>query len=171
MSQLKEGPEMKKSILTLLVAFTMAGLAVPVANAGQSQQAIIREKLGEIGAWAVPSPTQNAVSSKPQTGQSQQAIIREKLGEIGAWAVPSPTQNAVSSKPQTGQSQQAIIREKLGEIGAWAVPSRSTGPVASSGDGFDWNDAGLGVAFAFGIILVGTAGVVTIRRYHGPIAH
>jgi hypothetical protein len=137
MSQLKEGPEMKKSILTLLVAFTMAGLAVPVANAGQSQQ----------------------------------AIIREKLGEIGAWAVPSPTQNAVSSKPQTGQSQQAIIREKLGEIGAWAVPSRSTGPVASSGDGFDWNDAGLGVAFAFGIILVGTAGVVTIRRYHGPIAH
>jgi hypothetical protein len=103
MSQLKEGPEMKKSILTLLVAFTMAGLAVPVANAGQSQQ--------------------------------------------------------------------AMIREKLGEIGAWAVPSRSTGPVASSGDGFDWNDAGLGVAFAFGIILVGTAGVVTIRRYHGPIAH
>ena len=130
---------MKKSILTLLVAFTLAGLAatVPVANAGQSQQAITREKLGEIGAWAVPSPTQNTDSSKPLTGQSQQAIIREKLGEIGAWAVPSPT----------------------------------TGPVASSEDGFDWNEAGLGAAFAFGVILVGTAGVVTIRRYHGPVAH
>jgi hypothetical protein len=46
----------------------------------KSQQAIIREKLGEIGAWAVPSTS---------TTSTQQAIIREKLGEIGAWAVPS----------------------------------------------------------------------------------
>jgi hypothetical protein len=53
----------------------------------KSQQAMIREKLGEIGAWAVPSTS--TVGSKPLAGQSQQAIIREKLGEIGAWAVPS----------------------------------------------------------------------------------
>jgi hypothetical protein len=46
----------------------------------KTQQAIIREKLGEIGAWAVPSTS---------TRSTQQAIIREKLGEIGAWAVPS----------------------------------------------------------------------------------
>jgi type II secretory pathway pseudopilin PulG len=46
----------------------------------KSQQAIIREKLGEIGAWAVPSTS---------TTSTQQPIIREKLGEIGAWAVPS----------------------------------------------------------------------------------
>jgi hypothetical protein len=46
----------------------------------KSQQAIIREKLGEIGAWAVPSTS---------TTSTKQRIIREKLGEIGAWAVPS----------------------------------------------------------------------------------
>jgi type II secretory pathway pseudopilin PulG len=46
----------------------------------KSQQAIIREKLGEIGAWAVTSTS---------TTSTQQPIIREKLGEIGAWAVPS----------------------------------------------------------------------------------
>jgi type II secretory pathway pseudopilin PulG len=46
----------------------------------RSQQAIVREKLGEIGAWAVPSTS---------TTSTQQSIIREKLGEIGAWAVPS----------------------------------------------------------------------------------
>ena len=46
----------------------------------KSQQPIIREKLGEIGAWAVPSTS---------TSSTQQPIIREKLGEIGAWAVPS----------------------------------------------------------------------------------
>jgi hypothetical protein len=162
---------MKKSILTLLVALAGLAVAVPVANAGQSHQAIVREKLAEVGAWAVPSPTQNTVSSKPLTGRSHQAIVREKLAEVGAWAVPSPTQNTVSSKPLTGQSHQAIVREKLAEVGAWAVPSPSTGPVASSGDGFDWNQAGLGAALAFGTILVGTAGVVTIRRYHGPLAH
>jgi hypothetical protein len=178
---------MKKSILTLLIAFTLAALAivVPVANAGQSQQAIIREKLGEIGAWAVPSPTQSTVSSKPVSGQSQQAIIRGKLGEIGAWAVPSPTQSTVSSKPVSGQSQQAIIRGKLGEIGAWAVPSNSTQTevvpksvpappttvVASSSD-FDWNDAGIGAAFVFGAVFLG-ASLVTFRRrqHHGPVVH
>ena len=46
----------------------------------KSQQVIIREKLGEIGAWAVPTTS---------TTSTQQPIIREKLGEIGAWAVPS----------------------------------------------------------------------------------
>jgi hypothetical protein len=53
----------------------------------KSEQAIIREKLGEIGAWAVPSTS---------TTSTQQAIIREKLGEIGAWAVPS---TSATSKP------------------------------------------------------------------------
>jgi type II secretory pathway pseudopilin PulG len=51
----------------------------------KSQQAIIREKLGEIGAWAVPSTS---------TTSTQQQIIREKLGEIGAWAVPSTSTNS-----------------------------------------------------------------------------
>jgi len=46
----------------------------------KSQRPIIREKLGEIGAWAVPS-----------TSTTSTPIIREKLGEIGAWAVPATT--------------------------------------------------------------------------------
>jgi hypothetical protein len=58
---------------------------------GQSQQAIIRQKLQEIGAWAVPSTSaQDAIVSKP--------LVSEKLHEIGAWAVPSTsTQDAASS--------------------------------------------------------------------------
>ena len=61
----------------------------------QSQQALIREKLGEIGLWAVPS---SKVASKPLSGPSQRALIREKLGEIGLWAVPSkPTARVTSS--------------------------------------------------------------------------
>jgi hypothetical protein len=46
------------------------------------QHASAREKLGEIGAWAV---TPNS-RQKPQL--VQQSSVNEKLGEIGAWAVP-----------------------------------------------------------------------------------
>jgi type II secretory pathway pseudopilin PulG len=53
----------------------------------KSQQTIIREKLGEIGAWAVPSTS---------TASTRQPTIREMLGEIGAWAVPS---TSTSSTP------------------------------------------------------------------------
>jgi hypothetical protein len=74
---------MYKRILTsLTVPFVLAGAvatgtasarhawAVPSSStqtevAGQSQQAIIREKLQEIGAWAVPSSTQTEVVPKP----------------------------------------------------------------------------------------------------------
>ena len=101
---------MKKSILTLLIAFTLAALAivVPVANAGQSQQAIIREKLGEIGAWAVPSPTQSTVSSKPVSGQSQQTIIRGKLGEIGADALDRSRQRRDGNIGESLRTQEIV---------------------------------------------------------------
>jgi hypothetical protein len=70
--------------------------------------------------------------------------------EIGAWAVPSSTQTEVVSKP---------------------LPAPTTTVVASSSDGFDWNDAGIGAASVFGIALVGAASLMTIRRHHGPAAH
>jgi hypothetical protein len=157
----------KRIFTSLTVPFVLAlAVATGTASARQHQQ---------IGARAAPSSsTQTEVA-----GQSQREIIRDKLGEIGAWAVPSSsTQTEVA-----GQSQREIIRDKLGEIGAWAVPSstqtevvpRPTAPttsvVASSSDGFDWNDAGIGAAFVFGIMLVGAASAMTIRRHHGPVAH
>jgi ABC-type uncharacterized transport system permease subunit len=67
----------------------------------------------------------------------------------------------------------ALIRQKLEEIGAWAVPSTATPTtvVASSSDGFDWNYAGIGAAFA-AVLLLGAAGLATVRRHrHRPLAH
>ena len=131
---------MYKRILTsLTVPFVLAG-AVATGTATARH------------AWAVPSSsTQTEVA-----GQSQQAIIREKLQEIGAWAVPSSQQT--DTKP--------LVSEKLSGLG---LPTTTT--VASGGEGFDWNDAGVGAAFVFGITLVGTASLMTIRRHHGPAAH
>ena len=72
-----------------------------------AQQGIIREKLGEIGLWAVPSTS--AVRSKPLSGPSQQAIIREKLGELGLWAVPSkPTARVTSGSDGFGWNNAGI---------------------------------------------------------------
>jgi hypothetical protein len=181
---------MYKWLLTsLTVAFALAGLAVavPVATAGQSQQATIRERLGEIGAWAVPSTSAQTEVSRPLAGQSQQAIIRERLGEIGLksrgrW----PASRIRESLGEIGLSSRgrwpaSRIRETFGEIGAWAVPSTSAQtdvsrspvrtPSVVSSVGFDWNDAGIGAAFAFGIVLLGAASLVTIRRRHGPVTH
>jgi hypothetical protein len=72
-----------------LVAIAAPLAAAPAGSARlpeRSQQSIIRDQLGEIGAWAVPSTS--AATAKAFPEQSQQAIVREKLGEIGAWAVP-----------------------------------------------------------------------------------
>jgi hypothetical protein len=158
---------MYKRILTsLIVVVALAGFASVTAAAARevrppSEQPMILGKLGEIGAWAVPS---NSTRGSKPSSLSQQAMIRTKLGEIGAWAVPS------SSKPASS-SQQAMIRTKLGEIGAWAVPSAHTTPVATASNGFDWDVAGIGAASAFGALLIGVGSLVTIRRHNRPIAH
>ena len=123
----------------------------------QSQQALIREKLGEIGLWAVPSPRSRSPLAR--------ALIREKLGEIGCGQGLRPR-----SPRASGPSQRALIREKLGEIGLWAVPSKPTARVTSSNDGFDWNNTGIGVGLIVGFVLLGFASLLTIRRHDRPVA-
>jgi hypothetical protein len=95
----------------------------------KSQQPIIREKLGEIGAWAVPSTS---------TASTQQTIIREKLGEIGAWAVPATTSTpapVVSSDDgfdwkNTGIGAAFVLGAMLLGLMSSATRRRHHGPVA-----------------------------------------
>ena len=62
--------------------------------------------------------------------------------------------------------QSNLYARKANETRKVAVPSRP----ASTG-GFGWDDAGIGAGVMFGTLLVGTAGVVSIRRNRRPIAH
>jgi len=111
----------------------------------------------------------DGLNQKYGVGQTaQQALIRERLGEIGLWALPSTS--TVRSKPLSRPSQ-ALIRERLGEIGLWALPSKPTARATSGSDGFDWNNAGLGVGLILGAVLLGLASLVTIRRHYRPVAH
>jgi hypothetical protein len=130
----------------------------------ESQQAALRGRLGEIGAWAVPSATKQ-MSLVHQPGQP---TVREQLQEIGAWAVPSTSKQM----PVAHQPGRPTVREQLQEIGAWAVPSPSTTVAASSSGGFDWNNAGIGAALVLGLVAFGAATLLTVRRhYHKPVAH
>jgi hypothetical protein len=106
----------------------------------------VNQKLEEIGAWAVPS-TKRAVT--PPTD------VNQKLEEIGAWAVPS---KQTGSKP--------LVSEKLSGLN---LPTGVT--VSSSGQGFDWNDAGIGALAAMvGVLCLG--GLLTVRhQHHRPIPH
>jgi hypothetical protein len=88
-----------------------------------------------------------------------QATLSSQLGEIGAWAVPSkPTRTDVN--------------QKLEEIGAWAVPSKQTQPtVVSSGQGFDWNDGGIGALLALAVVLCIGALLTVRHQRQRPIPH
>ncbi len=112
-----------------------------------SQSALVSEKLGEVGAWAVQS-TPKQTAAKP--------TVSQQLEEIGAWAVPSK---------QTMETP--LVSEKISGLG---LPTTTT--VASGGEGFDWNDAGIGALLAFGVIVLGAGSLLTVRSHqHKPIPH
>ena len=147
--------------------FTIVGIVLfgVLMSAAIAQAKPVGMSKAEYRALVIRSEGLNQKYGVGQT--AQQALIRERLGEIGLWALPSTS--TVRSKPLSRPSQ-ALIRERLGEIGLWAVPSTSTARATSGSDGFDWNNAGLGVGL-LGAVLLGLASLVTIRRHHRPVAH
>ena len=110
-----------------------------------SEGSNVNQQLEEIGAWAVPT-------KQPVTPVD----VNQQLEEIGAWAVP--TKQTVSTP---------LVSEKLAGVG---IPAPET-TVSSTGQGFDWNDAGIGAALVLGGVL-GIGAVLTVRHHqHSPIAH
>ena len=153
----------------LLLSSSIA-LAKPTGMTKAEYQALITRseamnlKYGqyEYAHPVVPSRLESSTPKVTRTG------VNQKLEEVGAWAVPS---------------QQKVVRDgvnqKLEEVGAWAVPSQQTTSkpsVSSSGNGFDWSDAGIGAALAF-VGLLGIGAVLTMRHKHDtpipywPITH
>jgi opacity protein-like surface antigen len=124
--------------------------------------------LSSASAWATPTGTTKAeyralmlrsegLNQKYGLGQySQQAIVASKLGEIGAWAVPSPQQTDTTP----------LVSEKLAGLDV-GTPTTT----ATSGEGFDWNDAGIGAALALGFVVLGVGSLLTVRQQHKPIPH
>ena len=69
----------------------------------------------------------------------------------------------------TVQSSRPIVSEKLGGLGL--SRSSTATQVVSTGNEFDWSDAGIGAGVIFGTLLLGAGLVLTVRRRDFPIAH
>lgn len=121
----------RRIITSLIVALVGLSVAVPVASARYSQQALVRQQLGEVGAWAVP------VQQHEPSAASLRALAPERLREIGAWTAPS---------------------------------TPTTTKVASSGSELNGQNVGIGAALALGALVLGVAGVASVRR-HRPVVH
>jgi hypothetical protein len=137
-----------------LLLSTSVALAKPTGMTNAEFQALIMrsEALNsKYGQYEYAQPA--LVSPKPTTSR---ADVNQKLEEIGAWAVPS---KQTESKP--------IVSEKLSGLD---LPTGTT--VASSGRGFDWNDAGIGAVLALaGVLGIGVLLTVRNQQHHRPIPH
>ena len=92
-------------------------------------------------------------------GEIQAQITRSQAMHLkyGDYEYAQP---ALSSQPRP--TKLSAVNQKLEEIGSWAVPQTTSKPsVNSSGNGFDWNDAGIGAALAF-VGLLGISAVLMV---------
>lgn len=138
----------------ILIALPIA-LVVGLAFSAQSAWAI---KVGDAGVAAVQPSSAPIVSEKTaglvQATQSA-PLVSEKTA--GLTQVTEPSSSVRPSEITTGLVQPF---------------SHSAEPVAvSTDDGFNWGDAGIGAAAVFGMMLLGAAGALTLRRHRGTLAH
>jgi hypothetical protein len=85
---------------------------------------------------------------------------------------PDPWQQSLSAQKRL-ENVQAVDPWQANLFARQAYETRKLGLTSqpASTGGFGWDDAGIGAGIVLGTLLVGTAGVVTIRRNRRPIAH
>lgn len=146
--------------LAIAVPLAVAGgpLFIPHAQTGQGLSPVIRDKLGEIGAWAVPSATSRERATRPGEGLS---------GADRAWLSPGQAASSLrQTAPRLGEGLTGVDRSWLAPT---ATEPRVAAPrVAPPSSGFDWGDAGIGAGAAAAILLVATGSAVAIRRRVTP---
>jgi hypothetical protein len=152
----------KRTFKTLLAASVIgvaipvqAAIAMPTADSGgpvvvQKSTPLVWEK-----APGLNGPVQQAAPTVSGTLDPWQQNLnaRAKFAQVSdPWAL---NLFARQSNRDSEQTTVGLTRN---------VPAVTTG-------GFDWDYAGIAAASVFGVMLLGAASVVTIRRHHGPLAH
>jgi hypothetical protein len=120
-------------------------------------QAAVASPTGEDVLGVGVTRTSVPLVSENTTGQNQISQPAAKLvseNAAGMTRVSQPSVRLVSENT-TGQNHPVSAQPAL----------------ASTRNGFDWSDAGIGAAVVFGTMLLGTASVVTIRRHRTTLAH
>ena len=136
-----------------LIGMVVAGLLLSSSVALAKPTGMTKAEYQALIARSEGMNQQYGLVSKQQVAPVD---VNQKLEEIGAWAVPS---KQTDSTP--------IVSEKLSGLN---LPTDTA--VASSGEGFDWNDAGIGAVLALaGIFGVGAVLAVRHQHEHKPIPH
>jgi hypothetical protein len=139
--------------------------------------------LSSAGAWAAPTGMTKAeyralmlrsegMNQKYSLGQyatgmtkaEYRALMLRSEGMNEKYGLYQYSQPGLLSNDQQVNTT-PIVSEKLAGLD---LPPTAT---ASSGEGFDWNDAGIGAALAFGFVVLGVGSLLTVRHQHKPIPH
>jgi len=117
---------------------------------------------GSAVAMQIAEPSIYSVSSS-------RPIVSEKTAGLTAAvpAAPVIVSEKLSGLRPVSQIETPLVSEKTFGLG---LPSQSPELVASTGSGFDWNDAGIGAGLMFAVLLALSGAALTLRR-HGPLAH
>jgi hypothetical protein len=161
-TQEREGTMYKRTFKTLLAA-SVVGVAIPV-------QAAMGMPTSDSGGPVVVQKSAPIVSEK-LAGLNLQG---QRAAEIASGTL-DPWQQNLNARAEYAQvsdpwALNLFARQSHRDSEQTTVGLPQTVSVVATG-GFDWADAGIGAAFVFGIMLLGAASVVTIRRHHGPLAH
>jgi hypothetical protein len=99
--------------------------------------------------------------------QSSQPIVSEKTA--GLYPVTQPlVSEKLGGLQLQAQSETPLVSEKVAGLD---LQQTEVAQAATTGTGFDWNDAGIGAAITFALLLTATAGVLSLHRHRGQIAH
>jgi hypothetical protein len=136
---------------TLVLGFAVAAVAAPTAGA------------------RFPSDIEDGRNQTPVTavadlGGAAPDVIQRQLDRIVRDGLDRPLIPAAKSPTQPVTTQPVATRPAPADNQPQVRPST---PVSVT-DGFDWGDAGIGVAFALGLVLLASAGLL-VRR-HGRLA-
>jgi hypothetical protein len=152
----------KRTFKTLLAA-SVIGVAIPVQAAmgmptDHSGGPVVVQKSTPVVWEKVPGLNGPVQQAAPIVG-----------GTLDPW---QQNLNAQAKYAQVSDpwALNLFARQSYRDSGQTTAGLPRTVSVVATG-GFEWADAGIGAAFVFGIVLLGSASLVTIRRNHGPLAH
>ena len=149
---------MYKRTFKAILAASVIGLAIPAQAAmgmptSDSGGAVVVQKSTPVVGPNLPVQQTAPIVTGTLDPWQQNLNAQAKYAQVSdPWAL---NLFARQSRPNSGQTTAGLPR---------------TVSVVATG-GFDWADAGIGAAFVFGIMFLGAASVVTIKRHHGPLAH
>ena len=152
-----EGTMYKRTFKALLAASVIA-LAIPV-------QAAMGKPTSDSGGPVV------VLKSTPVVGVNRPAQHAAPVvsGTLDPW---QQNLNAQAKYAQVSDPWvlNLFARQSHSDSGQTTAGLSRTVSVDATG-GFDWANAEIGAAVIVGIMFLGAASVVTIRRHHGPLVH